>query len=49
VGSPADIRKQWDDGGVVPPGVTGTIIGADRPDELELIAELTGARDGVRP
>jgi len=47
VGSPADIRKQWDAGGVVPPGVTGTIIGADRPDELELIADLTGARDEV--
>ena len=31
--------------GIVPPGVTGTIVGADRPDELELIAELTGARD----
>ena len=29
------------------PGVTGVIVGADRPDELELIAELTGARDGV--
>jgi hypothetical protein len=45
VGTPDSIRKQWDAGGIVPPGVTGTIIGADRPDELELIAELTGARD----
>jgi F420-dependent oxidoreductase-like protein len=45
VGTPVSIRKQWDAGDVVPPGVTGTIIGSDRPDELELIAELTGARD----
>jgi len=45
VGSPASIRAQWEAGGIVPPGVTGTIVGADRPDELELIAELTGARD----
>jgi F420-dependent oxidoreductase-like protein len=47
VGSPSDIRKQWEAGGIVPPGVTGVIVGADRPDELELIADLTGARDGV--
>jgi F420-dependent oxidoreductase-like protein len=47
VGTPDSIRKQWDAGGNVPPGVTGTIIGADRPDELELIAELTGVRDEV--
>jgi F420-dependent oxidoreductase-like protein len=47
VGTPDSIRRQWEAGGVVPTGVTGTIIGADRPDELELIAELTGARDGV--
>jgi F420-dependent oxidoreductase-like protein len=47
IGSPADIRRQWEAGGVVPPGVTGVIVGADRPDELELIAELTGARDGA--
>jgi len=47
VGTPASIRKQWDAGDVVPPGVTGAIIGADRPDELELIAELTGVRDAV--
>jgi hypothetical protein len=45
VGTPASIRQQWDAGGIVPPGVTGAIIGADRPDELELIAELTGAKD----
>ena len=47
VGTPASIRRRWEAGGVVPPGVTGTIIGADRPEELELIAELTGARDEV--
>jgi hypothetical protein len=48
VGTPDSIRKQWEAGGVVPPGVTGTIIGSGRLDELELIAELTGARDEVR-
>ena len=48
VGTPASIRQQWEAGGIVPPGVTGVIVGADRPDELELVAELTGAReDGV--
>jgi alkanesulfonate monooxygenase SsuD/methylene tetrahydromethanopterin reductase-like flavin-dependent oxidoreductase (luciferase family) len=47
VGTSASIRQQWDAGGVVPPGVTGTIIGADRPDELELIAELTGVRESA--
>jgi len=47
VGTPASIRQQWEAGDVVPPGVTGTIIGADRPDELELIAELTGVREDV--
>lgn len=47
VGTPASIRRQWDAGDVVAPGVTGSIISADRPDEVELIAELTGARDGV--
>ena len=45
VGSPARIREQWEAGGIVPPGVTGVIVGADQPEELELIAELTGARD----
>ncbi len=45
VGSPARIREQWAAGGVVAPGVTGVIVGADRAEELELIAELVGARD----
>jgi alkanesulfonate monooxygenase SsuD/methylene tetrahydromethanopterin reductase-like flavin-dependent oxidoreductase (luciferase family) len=45
VGSPARIRAQWEAGGLVPPGVTGVIVGSHRPEELELIAELTGLRD----
>jgi F420-dependent oxidoreductase-like protein len=45
IGSPADIRKQWEAGGIVPPGVTGLIVGADRPEELELVAELVGTPD----
>jgi F420-dependent oxidoreductase-like protein len=45
VGSPARIREQWAAGGMVPPGVTGVIVGADRAEELELIAELVGTRD----
>ena len=42
VGTPASIRKQWEAGGIVPPGVTGVIVGADLPEELELVAELAG-------
>jgi alkanesulfonate monooxygenase SsuD/methylene tetrahydromethanopterin reductase-like flavin-dependent oxidoreductase (luciferase family) len=45
IGSPADIRKQWETTDVVAPGVTGLIVAADRPEELELIADLVGARD----
>jgi hypothetical protein len=45
IGSPARIREQWEAGGVVPPGATGVIVGAARPDELELIADLVGTRD----
>jgi F420-dependent oxidoreductase-like protein len=45
IGSPARIREQWEAGGVVPPGATGVIVGADGPDELELIADLVGTRD----
>jgi F420-dependent oxidoreductase-like protein len=45
VGSPARIHEQWEAGGMVPPGVTGVIVGADRAEELELIAELVGTRD----
>ena len=47
LGTPARIRQQWEAGGIVAPGVTGVIVGADRPDELELVAELTGAREDV--
>jgi F420-dependent oxidoreductase-like protein len=45
IGSPARIREQWEAGGVVPPGATGVIVGADRPEELELVADLVGTRD----
>jgi F420-dependent oxidoreductase-like protein len=45
IGSPARIREQWAAGGMVAPGVTGVIVGAEKPEELELIAELVGARD----
>jgi len=45
IGSPARIREQWEAGGIVPPGATGVIVGADGPDELELIADLVGTRD----
>jgi hypothetical protein len=29
----------------MPDGVTGLVVGADRPEELELIAGLAGARE----
>jgi F420-dependent oxidoreductase-like protein len=45
IGSPSDIRKQWEAGDVVAPGVTGLIVAAEQPEELELIAELAGAPD----
>ena len=45
IGSPARIREQWEAGGMVPPGVTGVIVGASGGEELELIAELVGTRD----
>ena len=45
IGSPARIRDQWAAGTVVPPGVTGVIVGANQPEALDLIAELTGLRD----
>jgi len=46
IGSPARIREQWAAGDMVPPGVTGVIVGAETPEALELIAELVGTRDG---
>ena len=45
IGSPARIRAQWAAGGVVAPGATGVIVGAEQPEALELIAELAGLRD----
>jgi F420-dependent oxidoreductase-like protein len=39
LGSPARIRRRWDEG-VVPPGVTGMIIGTQQPEALDLMAEL---------
>jgi F420-dependent oxidoreductase-like protein len=45
IGSPARIREQWEQGTMVPPGVTGVIVGASRREELELIAELVGTPD----
>lgn len=45
IGTPDRIRRRWDEGDVVPAGVTGVIVGADRTAELELIAELAGTRD----
>jgi hypothetical protein len=35
----------WERGETVPPGVTGLVVGADRPEELDLIAELAGTRE----
>jgi F420-dependent oxidoreductase-like protein len=48
VGSPARIRAVWEQGGIVPPGVTGVIVNGDQPEALDLIAELTGSRDVKR-
>ena len=45
VGSPARIREQWEAGGIVPPGVTGVIVGASGPRSSSCVAELRGARD----
>jgi hypothetical protein len=45
IGSPARIREVWERGETVPPGVTGLVVGADRPEELDLIAELAGTRE----
>ena len=48
IGTPKRIREQWEAGGVVAPGVTGVIVGADQPEAIDLVAELAGLRDGVR-
>ncbi len=49
LGSPARIRSRWEQG-VVGPGVTGVIVGADQPEALALMAELAGVqpRQGAR-
>jgi len=39
IGSPSRIRERWVQG-VVPPGVTGLIVGATQPEALDLAAEL---------
>jgi F420-dependent oxidoreductase-like protein len=44
VGSPKEIRAQWERGDRVPAGVTGLIVGAEQPEALDLIADLTGSR-----
>jgi F420-dependent oxidoreductase-like protein len=44
VGPVARIRRRWEEG-IVPPGVTGLIIGAEQPEALELMADLAGTRD----
>jgi F420-dependent oxidoreductase-like protein len=43
VGSEQRIRSKWESIGA--PGVTGLIIGAQRVEELRLVAELAGTRD----
>lgn len=44
IGSPTRIRRRWAEG-VVPAGCTGVIVGAGSPEAIDLMAELTGARD----
>jgi len=41
IGSDQRIRRRWEEG-VAPPGVTGLILGANRAEELQLVAELAG-------
>ena len=49
LGSPQRIRSRWEQG-VVGPGVTGVIVGAEQPEALALMAELAGVepRQGAR-
>ena len=44
LGSPDRIRARWAEG-VVPPGVTGLIVGTQQDEALELLADLAGTRD----
>jgi alkanesulfonate monooxygenase SsuD/methylene tetrahydromethanopterin reductase-like flavin-dependent oxidoreductase (luciferase family) len=43
VGTVQRIRRKWDT--VAAPGVTGLIVGAQRAEELRLLAELAGTRE----
>jgi F420-dependent oxidoreductase-like protein len=45
VGSPQRIRELWEQGSIVPPGVTGFVVGGEQPEALDLIADLVGTRD----
>ena len=46
-GSPARIRRRFEEEFVNRPGVTGLIVGADQVEGLELLADLAGTRDQV--
>ena len=46
LGSPARIRQRWAEVGT-PAGVTGLIVGADQPEALDLMADLTGSREAT--
>jgi len=39
LGSPERIRRRWDEG-IVPPGVTGLILGTEQPEAMRLMADL---------
>jgi hypothetical protein len=41
IGTEQRIRRRWEEG-IAPPGVTGLIVGASRPEELQLVADLAG-------
>lgn len=43
LGSPKRIRQRW--ASVVPPGVTGMIVGTDQLEALEIVADVAGTRD----
>ena|SRR5438270_5125658 len=45
LGSERRIRARW--AALVPPGVTGMIVGCDQLEALELMADLAGTRDEV--
>ena len=45
LGSPQRISQRWDS--MVPPGVTGMIVGTDQIEAIDLMADLAGTRDQV--